>query len=84
MTIEMHNTDGSTFEVGFDDVVPPRKAAALLGVSPVTLAKWARGGKIRYTKTPGGHRRFHADVIRAALREDWENVVPLPTDSVES
>ncbi len=36
----------------------PNEVAALLVVSPVTLRQWAQKGLIKFTSTPGGHRRF--------------------------
>jgi excisionase family DNA binding protein len=36
----------------------PADAAALLGVSPVTIRNWARQGKLPAHITAGGHRRF--------------------------
>ena len=32
------------------------QAASLLGVSPDTLRRWADGGRLRTTRTKGGHR----------------------------
>ena len=34
------------------------EAAALLGVSPKTVARWANQGKLPHITTLGGHRRF--------------------------
>jgi excisionase family DNA binding protein len=34
------------------------EAAALLGVSPKTISRWTRQGKVPCFKTLGGHRRF--------------------------
>lgn len=38
--------------------IPPAEAAARLGVSTQTLARWARDGKIESGFTIGGHRRY--------------------------
>lgn len=35
-----------------------KDAAALLGVHPTTLRRWADEGQIPHITTPGGHRRF--------------------------
>ncbi len=40
----------------------------MLGVSPKTVARWAKEGRISHTKTLGGHRRYAATDIEA-LRE---------------
>lgn len=42
-------------------------ASKLLGVHPATLRQWADAGKIPSYRTPGGHRRFLSDDIRAFL-----------------
>jgi excisionase family DNA binding protein len=34
------------------------EAAAILHVSPKTISRWAREGKINHVVTLGGHRRF--------------------------
>ena len=45
----------------------PAAVAALLGVDPKTVNKWARAGKIPCFFTPGGHRRYYRADIRAIL-----------------
>lgn len=39
------------------------EAAALLHVSPKTVSRWAKEGKIPHFVTLGGHRRFPKDAI---------------------
>ncbi len=41
------------------------EASKLLGIHPVTLRIWADSGKMPYTRTPGGHRRFAEEDILA-------------------
>ena len=41
------------------------EAAALLHVSPKTISRWAREGKLGHVVTLGGHRRFSRDEIEA-------------------
>ena len=45
--------------------LPPTQleAAALLHVSPKTISRWAREGKLGHVVTLGGHRRFSRDDI---------------------
>jgi excisionase family DNA binding protein len=38
--------------------------AALLGVSPKTIARWAKDGKLPFLRTLGGHRRYPEAAIR--------------------
>jgi excisionase family DNA binding protein len=40
------------------------EVAALLGVSPKTIARWAKNGKLPFRRTLGGHRRYDPAVIR--------------------
>lgn len=56
-----------------DDTTPRRdaaqaylraaEAAALLHVSPKTISRWARDGKLGHVVTLGGHRRYLRDDI---------------------
>jgi excisionase family DNA binding protein len=39
------------------------QAAALLHVSPKTISRWARDGKLGHVVTLGGHRRYLRDDI---------------------
>jgi excisionase family DNA binding protein len=41
------------------------EAAALLHVSPKTISRWAREGKLGHVVTLGGHRRFSRSEIEA-------------------
>jgi excisionase family DNA binding protein len=53
----------------FDDLLRPREVAELLGVTPGTVARWAREGLLKpLTHTPGGHRRYRRGEV-LALRE---------------
>jgi excisionase family DNA binding protein len=40
------------------------EVAAILQVSPKTVARWARQGRLPYQRTLGGHRRYPEPVIR--------------------
>lgn len=42
-------------------------ASKLLGVHPATLRQWADAGQVPSYRTPGGHRRFDANELRAFL-----------------
>jgi excisionase family DNA binding protein len=43
------------------------EVAALFRVSGKTVTRWAKEGKLSYTRTLGGHRRFRDAEVRAAL-----------------
>ena len=42
-------------------------AAAIVGVHPETLRRWADAGKVRSFRTPGGQRRFYRDDVENLL-----------------
>jgi excisionase family DNA binding protein len=46
----------------------PAEVAELLQVSPKTVARWAKMGKLPCVRTLGGHRRYPEDAI-VALRD---------------
>ena len=61
-----------TMPAGLPRLLTPAEAAVALDVDPGTLdvdpgtlARWARSGKIRFTLTPGGTRRYDADDVEA-------------------
>ena len=40
------------------------EVADLLHVSPKTVTRWAREGKLPHSRTLGGHRRYPSEAIR--------------------
>lgn len=50
-----------------NNFVTTKKVAEVLRVSPETVRAYARDGLIPSEATPGGHRRFDLDAVRAAL-----------------
>jgi excisionase family DNA binding protein len=46
-----------------------KDASAFLGVHYTTVRNWADKGEIRVFRTPGGHRRFSVEDLRAFLEE---------------
>lgn len=48
-------------------LLKPHEAAALAGVDPDTVARWANEGRLRYQKTAGGHRRYRREDIEKLL-----------------
>ncbi len=55
--------------------------ARLLGVSPNTVTRWAREGRLPCQVTLGGHHRFALSVIEA-LRESLSRGVTAPAELV--
>ena len=45
------------------------QACALLGVDQSTLRRWSDAGKVPVFRTPGGHRRYAEDALRALVGE---------------
>ena len=61
------------------DLLTPAEVATLFRVSPKTVTRWARSGKLTALRTLGGHRRFRASEVKELL-ERFEEV---GTDVVE-
>jgi excisionase family DNA binding protein len=63
----------------------PAEVAATLGVSPNTVTRWAREGRVPFQMTLGGHRRFEAQVVEALRQRLQEHSAqflppePVPT-----
>jgi excisionase family DNA binding protein len=61
------------------ELVSLRRASELLGVHPATLRSWADQGKIKSSRTAGGHRRFAMRDIRAQASQ--AEPAPEPRDA---
>lgn len=63
-------------------LLTPREAAGVLGVTTRTLNMYADAGRIRCTRTAGGHRRYFASSVRLAHAGYWDQaaVAPSPAD----
>lgn len=46
------------------------EVAALFRVEPITVVRWARKGKIRVIKTPGGETRYPEKEVLALLGQN--------------
>ena len=55
------------------DLLTPAEVASLFRVSPKTVTRWARSGKLTALRTLGGHRRFRASEVKELL-ERFEEV----------
>jgi excisionase family DNA binding protein len=51
-----------------NEYITTGEVAKILRVSPKTIARWAKEGKLPHLVTLGGHRRFPAEAIRALAR----------------
>lgn len=52
-----------------------REVARLLEVSPHTVYRWTREGRIPYVLTPGGRRRYPREEVEK-LVQTWTRVHP--------
>ncbi|MFF4412152.1 BldC family transcriptional regulator [Streptosporangium sp. NPDC001559] len=59
-----------------DRLLTPKEVAALFGVDPKTVSRWALAGKLTSFRTLGGHRRFREAEILAHIN-------PTPTQAEE-
>jgi molybdopterin-binding protein len=57
-------------------LLTPREASRMLGISYPTIKKWILEGKIKTTQTPGGHHRLSQANLRPFLHAD--NAKPDP------
>lgn len=48
-----------------DDLLTPREVAGVFDVNVATIGTWARAGRLVFTRTPGGHRRYRWADVRA-------------------
>ena len=52
-----------------------REVAILFQVSERAVTDWARKGRIRSVRTPGGHRRYPAGEVRTLLQASGQSDV---------
>lgn len=51
-------------------LMTPREAARMLGISYPTIKKWILDGKLKSSRTPGGHHRITLASLRPFLDRD--------------
>lgn len=56
--------EGSLANRNASEYLKTAEVADILHVSPKTVTRWAKDGKLPHSRTLGGHRRFPADAIR--------------------
>lgn len=59
-----------------DKMLTPGEVAALFRVDPRTVTRWAKIGKLRSVRTPGGHRRYREIEVRALFTGSEEGPEP--------
>jgi excisionase family DNA binding protein len=55
----------------------------MLGVHATTVRRWADEGEIRFLRTPGGHRRFLEEDLRAFVMAQIESGQPSAPEELE-
>ncbi len=58
-----------------NNLLTPREAARLIGISYPTIKKWILSGKLKTVQTPGGHHRL----TQASLKPYWAKDQAKPT-----
>ncbi len=67
--LSMPEREGNDEEKGY---LRAAEAAALLHVSPKTVSRWAKEGKLPHVVTLGGHRRFPRKEIERLVRNQTD------------
>lgn len=44
-------------------LMTPREVADTFEVDPKTVTRWAKAGRLNFTRTLGGHRRYYRDEV---------------------
>jgi len=61
----------SPANIANSELITPRQAAAMLGVTPQTVRNYIYSGRLKTYKTPGGHHRIRReDLMKLGLLED--------------
>jgi excisionase family DNA binding protein len=63
------STRGTTATVEAPSYLRTAEVADILHVSPKTVSRWAKEGKLPFLKTLGGHRRYPEAEIRELADE---------------
>jgi molybdopterin-binding protein len=53
-----------------EQLLTPREASRMLGISYPAIKKWILDGKLKTVRTPGGHHRLSAASLRPFLQKD--------------
>ena len=53
-----------------NQMLTPREASRLLGISYPTIKQWILSGKLKTVQTPGGHHRIAQSTLRPFLQKD--------------
>lgn len=59
-----------TPDIEAEELLTPAEVARLFRVSPSTVTRWAKTGRLATVRTLGGHHRFRAAEVYALLKGD--------------
>ena len=62
-------------DAGEPTLLRPGEVAVMFGVNAKTVARWAKEGRIRSIRTPGGHMRIYAEDVRALIESNDDPLV---------
>lgn len=68
----MNRLTSTPAEPEFDRLLTPGEVARAFRVDVKTVQRWAKAGRLESVRTPGGHRRYREDSVRALLRAQFE------------
>ena len=57
------------------NMLTPREAARLIGISYPTIKQWILSGKLKTVQTPGGHHRIAETALKPFLAKDKQKPV---------
>lgn len=52
-----------------DELLTATQVGVMFRVDPKTINRWAKAGKLPFTRTPGGQRRYWRKVMQAIIEE---------------
>jgi excisionase family DNA binding protein len=73
LVAELFGADPAT-EVLAGRLLRTREVALLFQVSERAVTDWARKGRLPSVRTPGGHRRYPADLVQKLLVQTGRNL----------
>jgi excisionase family DNA binding protein len=73
LVAELFGADPAT-EVLAGRLLRTREVALLFQVSERAVTDWARKGRLPSVRTPGGHRRYPADMVQKLLVQTGRNL----------
>jgi excisionase family DNA binding protein len=56
------------------------EVAEMLGVTPNTVSRWAREGRLPSVATLGGHRRYEVEVVEELMKRAHDEAPPRNQD----